>query len=1289
MKKTSLFASLLLTVFFLVLSFSISSVKHAHAAGPYTLTVGGSGACLVRLIVGSSPNYQIFSDGNQYTQSFPAGTVVTAYADAGYVHAGNDTFCSGGTAPAWTSWSGTACTNNLPYCTFTMNSDLSLISNTSSSQTDLMPKYTIHVAANPTAGGTIRGFYGQYDFNGADTGLQCGYYGTVCDVTGAPSGSIVNLQAWEMDPYSTSDQSNTYLFDSWSGCPTNNVSSFFGVYPINTCSVPVMTAQNVTANYVQIYPINFRTMLESGSDPAEPGTISYSPASTFNYFFKKNTVVTLTQTPKPGYTFSRWAGSCTGTSNTCTVTMDGIKDVKALYYDPAVTFTVNKTNVIPGDRVTLTWTTKSITSCITNYKNTVSYTTDPDWLAYSPSASGGQWTSNPLTKSQSYNILCTSPDGSGHLEKSLVVLASTTFAVSLNPATAGGLQSFSAQNGSPSLLNCGYSYTSPTTLLSPQVCSITYTLDPIWGVPPTVGQTAGPDYTFTGWSGDVGGGTAANPSNCGINYDCGPAYVSGNIVANFTLKKPTITLTSSDTYIGSGERLFFQIAHATTCTGSSIAPGNIVGGFPTNTTTGNWATGGSGYVDTAALNTLGIYTYSLTCTNTSGSTSATTTFYVLPLPVGYVSLTASPASVNVNGTSSLTWTPSNVTSCTSFSLPASTWTGSKAIAGGTYPTPNLSTTTTYVINCTGYYGAASATTTVTVKQAPIITLTANPPSVALNSSSTLTWSVLNNVTSCTASGGWSGTKAITGGSVKTANLATTTSYTLSCTGSGGTSATTTTVTINQPAPTVTLTAASSSIAYNGSTTLTWSTTYATSCVATGGSSYWNGSSLATTTTHWSTGISTTTYNYIINCTGPGGSASASTTVTVGVAPAPTLILTANPSSVAYGSTSIISWSSANTDSCLAGGTDLTYWFGSSTAPTGSWTTENLTESQTYSLTCTNEATHNSISTSTTVTVGSAPTLIPTVSLTSENLFVASGTAPTLDWAVSNVDLCYSASFDGVSTTTGVLFPEAYVPAQPTDSGVVHDALAPIVTSQPVKYTLRCVSGGVEISTSTTVGVTNISPIPVNISVDFNSIGVGGSCIVSGGGTFASGTPVTVTATPASGSLFNYWSDNGTQVSYSQSYSFIATADRTLTANCSAKLVAPANTVLLYIGSSVSDAVSGKWAKLRGPGGLSFALVWSIPSIYRQDECVPTQTYPTGVPSNQWSLWSTATIASSTSSGGGGGGSLSGLSTAFTTLPAGTYRFKLSCTHTNIVNGNVTKSTASTTLQLTSSYSSEG
>jgi hypothetical protein len=77
-------------------------------------------------------------------------------------------------------------------------------------------------------------------------------------------------------------------------------------------------------------------------------------------------------------------------------------------------------------------------------------------------------------------------------------------------------------------------------------------------------------------------------------------------------------------------------------------------------------------------------------------------------------------------------------------------------------------------------------TTTTDTQAPTVSLSANPASVASGGSSTLTWSS-TNATSCTASGGWSGAKA-TSGSVSTGALTASATYNLTCSGSSSTSA---------------------------------------------------------------------------------------------------------------------------------------------------------------------------------------------------------------------------------------------------------------------------------------------------------------------------------------------------------------------------------------------------------------------------------------------------------------------------------------------------------------------
>lgn len=159
---------------------------------------------------------------------------------------------------------------------------------------------------------------------------------------------------------------------------------------------------------------------------------------------------------------------------------------------------------------------------------------------------------------------------------------------------------------------------------------------------------------------------------------------------------------------------------------------------------------------------------------------------------------------------------------------------------------------------------------------PTMTLTASPMSIASGSSSTLSWSS-SNATDCTASGAWSGSKP-TNGSQSTGTLTSTKTYTLACTGSGGSisKSATVTVTATVPAPSVTLAASPTSVASGGSSTLTWTSSDASSCTASGA---WSGS--RPTSGSASTGPLTAASNtFTLACTGSGGTTSRSATVTV-------------------------------------------------------------------------------------------------------------------------------------------------------------------------------------------------------------------------------------------------------------------------------------------------------------------------------------------------------------------------------------------------------------------------
>jgi hypothetical protein len=149
-------------------------------------------------------------------------------------------------------------------------------------------------------------------------------------------------------------------------------------------------------------------------------------------------------------------------------------------------------------------------------------------------------------------------------------------------------------------------------------------------------------------------------------------------------------------------------------------------------------------------------------------------------------------------------------------------------------------------------------------------LLANPTSITAGQSSTLSWSS-TNATSCTGSNftasGISGSTAVT--------PAQTTTYGVTCTGTGGSATQSATVNVSTPTPaqpTASLSANPTSVTAGQSSTLSWSSTNATNC---------SGNNFSASGVSGSVAVAPTqTTTYIINCTGAGGSVSSSATVTV-------------------------------------------------------------------------------------------------------------------------------------------------------------------------------------------------------------------------------------------------------------------------------------------------------------------------------------------------------------------------------------------------------------------------
>ena len=151
-------------------------------------------------------------------------------------------------------------------------------------------------------------------------------------------------------------------------------------------------------------------------------------------------------------------------------------------------------------------------------------------------------------------------------------------------------------------------------------------------------------------------------------------------------------------------------------------------------------------------------------------------------PAPTVQLRAANATILAGNSTTLVWSSSNATTC----VASGAWSGPKSIASAATISPTV--TSTYALACSGPSGTATASVTVAVKgtTAPAaisVAFAASPTAVAAGGSSTLAWST-TNASTCTASGAWSGARS-TAGSFTTAALLANSTYTLACTGAGG------------------------------------------------------------------------------------------------------------------------------------------------------------------------------------------------------------------------------------------------------------------------------------------------------------------------------------------------------------------------------------------------------------------------------------------------------------------------------------------------------------------------
>ncbi len=317
-------------------------------------------------------------------------------------------------------------------------------------------------------------------------------------------------------------------------------------------------------------------------------------------------------------------------------------------------------------------------------------------------------------------------------------------------------------------------------------------------------------------------------------------------------------------------------------------------------------------------------------------------------PAPTVLLNSNPTTIASGGTSKLTWTSQNATSCTSTDFV----TGNAPTNAVGVSTGVLTGTKTYTIKCTGPGGVATDPTVVTVTDAPAppkVTLTASPNRVPYGTNSNLTWTS-QNATSCTSSDFATANATSNAVGVSTGNLNAAKTFTITCTGAGGSTPSSATVNVDsQPLPpTVTLAATQSPITTGQSSALTWSSTNATSCIGTG----FNANGATSNAVGVSTGNLTATKAYRIDCSGPGGNAYDTETVTVTNSPPPVSVsvsLTADDYSIPRGSSTLLKWTSSNATTC----TSSDFTTSNATNNATGVSTGNLTSSKTYTITCSN------------------------------------------------------------------------------------------------------------------------------------------------------------------------------------------------------------------------------------------------------------------------------------------------------------------------------------------------
>jgi hypothetical protein len=292
------------------------TVRHTSAVNystniDTTLTIGGvsdtfTSTTLPAPVVTHTLNVNKTGAGSGTVTSTPAGISCGTDCTETYATGGKIIRLTAvvGTNSLFTGWSG-ACNNTSTTCNVTVTNLQNVTAN--------FNYITYNLTVAKTGNGTV---------SSIPAGIDCG-----ADCTEAVNkGSAVTLTA-------TPDAG--YKLINWTGGCTGTAS---------TCTVSMITAKTVTANFRAIFPLTVsKTGTGTGRVTATGINCDTSATPDCTETYLKDARITLTATATPGSRFTGWsgAGSCT-TATTCAITMNEAKNVTANFDFIAFNLTVAK-----------------------------------------------------------------------------------------------------------------------------------------------------------------------------------------------------------------------------------------------------------------------------------------------------------------------------------------------------------------------------------------------------------------------------------------------------------------------------------------------------------------------------------------------------------------------------------------------------------------------------------------------------------------------------------------------------------------------------------------------------------------------------------------------------------------------------------------------------------------------------------------------------------------------------------------------------------------------------------